>query len=45
MTPVRRRAPVALGCHDPATPNARGVTPPWAAVDRGLWPIAAFGRR
>ena len=28
MTPARRRAPAALGCHDPATPNAQAATPP-----------------
>ena len=27
-TPARRRAPAALGCHDPATPNAQAATPP-----------------
>ena len=36
-TPARRRAPAALGCHDPATPNANGVTPPWHRTSLVLW--------
>ena len=36
-TPVRRRAPAALGCHDPATPNAHGATPPSHRTSLALW--------
>ena len=37
MTPVRRRAPAALGCHDPATPNAQAATPPSHRTSLALW--------
>ena len=36
-TPARRRAPAALGCHDPATPNAHGATPPSHRTSLALW--------
>ena len=36
-TPVHRRAPAALRRHDPATPNAHGVTPPWHRTSLVLW--------
>ena len=36
-TPVRRRAPAALGCHDPATPYAHGATPPSHRTSLVLW--------
>ena len=36
-TPVRRRAPAALGCHDPATPNAQAATPPSHRTSLALW--------
>ena len=36
-TPVRRRAPVALRRHDPATPNVHGVTPPSHRKSLVLW--------
>jgi hypothetical protein len=36
-TPARRRAPAALGCHDPATPNAQAATPPSHRTSLALW--------
>ena len=33
----RRRAPASLGCHDPATPNAHGATPPSHRTSLALW--------
>ena len=36
-SPVRRRAPAALGCHDPTTPNAHGATPPSHRTSLALW--------
>ena len=36
-TRVRRRAPAALGCHDPATPNAQAATPPSHRTSLALW--------
>ena len=36
-TPVRHRAPAALGRHDPAAPNAHGATPPSYRTSLALW--------
>ena len=36
-TPVRHRAPAALGRHDPAAPNAHGATPPSHRTSLALW--------
>jgi len=36
-TPARRRARAALGCHDPATPNAQAATPPSHRTSLALW--------
>ena len=36
-TPARRRAPAALGCHDPDTPNAQAATPPSHRTSLALW--------
>ena len=47
-TPVRHRAPAALGRHDPAAPtNAHGATPPSHRTSLALWrlvlvPVRAF---
>ena len=35
--PARRRAPAALGCHDPATPDAQAATPPSHRTSLALW--------
>ena len=36
-TPARRRAPAALGCHDPATPSAQAATLPSHRTSLALW--------
>ena len=36
-TPARRFAPAAPGCHEPATPNAHGATPPSHRTSLALW--------
>ena len=41
-TPVRHRAPAALGRHDPAAPNAHGATPPSHRTSLALWRLILF---